>query len=107
MGAKGLVFKDELGEFFSYRAIQAVYGQAFKLTSVEYKGTHQLRHGGCRLVCNRTADLAVASQILGKQDAETVKVYAKRDKSALNEVARKEWELVTFANGGEDKISSL
>ena len=107
VGAKGLVFKDEQGEFFSYRAIQAVYGQAFKLAGVEFKGTHQLRHGGCRLVYNRTGDLAVASQILGNQDAETIKIYAKRDKSALNEVARKEWELVTFTNSGEDKISSL
>ena len=106
VGAKGLVFKDEHGEFFSYRTIQAIYGQAFKLAGVEFKGTHQLRHGGCRLVYNRTGDLAVASQILGNQDAETIKIYAKRDKSALNEVARKEWELVTSTIGGETKIST-
>jgi integrase len=101
LGCKGLVFQDEKGDFFSYRSIQAAYKQAFERAGVVYQGTHQLRHGGCRLVYNRTADLAVASQILGNLDAETIKVYAKRDKRALTDVAQKEWESVTFANVGE------
>ena len=101
LGCKGLVFQDEKGDFFAYRSIQAAYKQAFEHAGVVYKGTHQLRHGGCRLVYNRTADLAVAAQILGNLDAETIKVYAKRDKRALTEVAQKEWDAVTFANVGE------
>ena len=70
-----------------------------------------MRHGGCRLIYNRTGDLAVAGQILGNRDAETIAVYAKRDKSALNDVAQKEWatvewEVVTSASGGEAKTSN-
>jgi integrase len=110
IGAKGLVFRAESGSFFEYRCIQAIFAQAFKKAGVEYKGTHQMRHGGCRLIYNRTADLAVAGQILGNRDAETIAVYAKRDRSALNDVAQKEWDAVTCGGaqpgGGEAKTFS-
>jgi hypothetical protein len=42
-----------------------------------------LRHGGCRAIYNETGDVALAGMILGNEDSDTVKVYARRDKKAL------------------------
>jgi hypothetical protein len=38
-----------------------------------------------------TKGLAVAGMLLGNENSATVKVYAKRDKGALNAVALEEW----------------
>jgi len=51
--------------------------------------------------------MAVASQILGNEDPDTVKIYAKRDRRALTEVALKEWAAVRAAIGGETETSGL
>jgi integrase len=91
-GAKGLVFKDKRSQFLEYRQIQWRYGNAFAKAGVEYRGTHALRHGGCREVNNQTGDLAVAELLLGNQDSDTVKVYARRDSSALLKVAESAWQ---------------
>lgn len=74
-----------------YRSIQCAYMQAFRKAGVEYKGTHAFRHGGTRLFYNQTKGLAVAGMLLGNENSATVKVYAKRDKGALNAVALEEW----------------
>jgi len=91
-GAKGLVFKDKCSQFLEYRQIQWRYENAFAKAGVEYRGTHSLRHGGCREVYNQTGDLAVAGMLLGNQDSDTVKVYARRDPSALLRVAESAWQ---------------
>ena len=101
------MFQVGAGSFLSYRSVQETYRRAFEAAGIPYKGTHQLLHGGCRVVYNRTADVAVASQILGNEDPDTVKIYAKRDRKALTEVALKEWAAVTAATVAETETSSL
>jgi integrase len=91
-GAKGLAFKDKRSQFLEYRQIQWRYENAFAKAGVEYRGTHALRHGGCREVNNQTGDLAVAGMLLGNQDSDTVKVYARRVPSALLKVAESAWQ---------------
>ncbi len=91
VGAKGLVFKDKRNSFLEYRTIQWRYENAFAKAGVEYRGTHALRHGGCREVYNQTGDLAVAGMLLGNQDSDTVRVYARRDPAALVKVAETAW----------------
>ena len=95
LGAKGLVFKDQRQRFFEYRQIQWRYQNAFAKAGVEYHGTHALRHGGCREVYNQTGDLAVAGMLLGNQDSDTVRVYARRDPAALLRVAESAWQVVS------------
>lgn len=92
VGAKGLVFKDKRNSFLEYRTIQWRYENAFAKAGVEYRGTHALRHGGCREVYNQTGDLAVAGMLLGNQDSDTVRVYARRDPAALVKVAETAWQ---------------
>jgi integrase len=92
VGAKGLIFKNRSGTFFSYRQVQDLYERAFKKAGVEFTGTHSLRHGGCRAVYNETGDIALAGQILGNEDSDTVKVYARRDRSALKRLVGSHWE---------------
>jgi integrase len=72
--------------------IQNAYERAFARAGVPFNGTHSLRHGGCNLVYNQTGDMAVASQILGNEDPDTVKVYAKPDARALQDVSNRAWE---------------
>ena len=92
LGAKGLVFKDKYGGLLEYRHIQWRYEQAFRGLGIEYMGTHALRHGGCRDLFNSTGgDLAMAGHLLGNEDSETVKTYAKRDRSALFKVNEARW----------------
>lgn len=92
IGAKGLVFRDENGQVFSYQAIQRAYNRAFKRAGLPYSATHVMRHGGCRRVFNETKDLGVAAQILGNISLATVEVYAKRYKTALTELSQSHWE---------------
>lgn len=92
IGAKGLVFKKENGEFFTFRSIQWRYERAFKGAGLPFTGTHTLRHGGCRAIYNETGDVALAGMILGNEDSDTVKVYARRDKKALQKLAHVHWK---------------
>ncbi len=89
-GAKGLIFQLE-GTHLEYRAIQSAYDRAFKKADLPYRGTHVMRHGGCRRVYNEGGDLAVAQQLLGNSDLKSTLVYAKRSATALTEVAQKHW----------------
>lgn len=88
--AKGLVFTID-GTMLEYRSIHHAYRQAFKLAGLPYTATHIMRHGGTRRLYNERGDLAVAAQLLGNSDIETVMVYAKREKSALTEVSNRHW----------------
>jgi len=88
--ARGLVFKID-GDMLEYRSIHHAYTQAFKLAGLPYTATHIMRHGGTRRLYNERGDLAVAAQILGNSDIETVMVYAQREKSALTEVSNRHW----------------
>jgi integrase len=85
VGARGLVFSADNGKLLTYRMIQNRYSQAFRMAGVEFKGrgTHSLRHGGCRHVYNSSKDLALAGMLLGNEDHQTIKTYAKKDKDAL------------------------
>lgn len=89
-GAKGLIFQME-GSHLEYRAIQSAFDRAFNKANLPYRGTHVMRHGGCRRVYNEGGDLAVAQQLLGNSDLKSTLVYAKRSASALTEVAQKHW----------------
>jgi site-specific recombinase XerD len=80
------------GEPLKYRAIQAHYDRAFERAKLPYRGTHVMRHGGCRRVFNEVAELPIAQQLLGNSDLKTTLVYAKRHASALTKVAHKYWE---------------
>lgn len=91
-GATGFIFKNRNGTFFSYRQVQDLYERAFKKAGVVFTGTHSFRHGGCRAVYNETGDIALAGQILGNEDSDTVKVYARRDRSALKQLVGKHWK---------------
>jgi len=90
--AKSHVFKNDKGDFFSYRQIQYAYNKEFKKAGFKHSSTHVMRHGGCRLVFNETKDIGVAAQILGNVSISTVEVYAKRYKSALSDLAKKNWQ---------------
>lgn len=89
-GAHGLIFQIE-GKHLEYRAIQSAFDRSFKKANLPYRGTHVMRHGGCRRVYNEGGDLAVAQQLLGNSDLKSTLVYAKRSASALTEVAQKHW----------------
>lgn len=90
-GAKGLIFNCN-GKHLEYRAIQSAYDRAFKRVALPYRGTHIMRHGGCQRVYNQEGgDLAVAQQLLGNSDLKSTLVYAKRNASALTEVAQRHW----------------
>ena len=89
--AKGLVFQID-GTHLEYRAIQSAYDRTFRKVGLPFTGTHVMRHGGCRRVYNQVGDLAVAQQLLGNADLKSTLVYAKRDASALTEVAQKQWQ---------------
>jgi len=90
-GAQGLIFSIE-AQHLDYRSIQFQYDQAFKRAGLPYRGTHIMRHGGCRNLYNEVPDLAVAQQLLGNSSIQTTLVYAKRQASALTKVAEAKWE---------------
>jgi integrase len=89
--ARGLVFQIG-GEHLEYRAIQSAYDRAFRKAGLPFTGTHVMRHGGCRRIYNQGGDLAVAQQLLGNSDLKSTLVYAKRNASALTEVAKQHWD---------------
>ncbi len=92
-GLKGLVFRNEEGKFFSMRQVQYAYDTAFEKAGLPYRGTHIMRHGGASWVLNLSnGDLHVAQQLLGNLDIETVKIYAKRNKGALQQTFRATWD---------------
>jgi integrase len=91
LGAHGFVFKNSNGELLQYRTIQAKYERAFAKVGIPFRGTHALRHGGCRDLYNRTGDVALAGLLLGNQDNDTIRVYAKRDPAALFRFAEAAW----------------
>ena len=45
-----------------------------------------------REILTKGVDLAIAQQLLGNADLESTLVYAKRDKAALRNLVRKDWE---------------
>lgn len=95
---KGLIFKPDAFGPFTYRQIQKAYDTAFILADLPYRGTHVLRHGGCRRVYNATGgDLALAQQLLGNSDLESTLVYAQRDKGALKKHVKATWGEVKAA----------
>ena len=87
---KGLVFQMD-GRHIEYRLIQTWYDKSFKLAGLPYRGTHIMRHGGCRNLYNEVPDLAVAQQLLGNSSIKTTTIYAKRHKGALTQVAHAKW----------------
>ena len=87
------MFKNDCKTFFEYRSLQHAYTRAFNRCGLEYGGTHNFRHGGCQLIYDRTGgDQALAGQLLGNEDSDTVKIYARRSKTALKEAAQREWD---------------
>ena len=87
----GLIFHIN-GRLLEYREIQSAYERTVKARGLLYRGTHVMRHGGCRRVYNQGGDLAVAQQLLGNSDLKSTLVYAKRNANALTEVAQQYWE---------------
>jgi len=86
-------FLFELGcKHLEYRQIQHAYDIAFRRAGLPYRGTHVLRHGGCRNLYNESGDLSVAQQLLGDKSEEAARVYAQRKVSALTEVAEVHWQ---------------
>ncbi|HET9241012.1 MAG TPA: tyrosine-type recombinase/integrase [Oligoflexus sp.] len=95
-GKRGLVFHDESGAFFKYHVIKARYNLAFEKAGLPYTSTHVMRHGWTREVLDCThGDFAVAGQLLGNTDRESINTYAKRNKGALTLVAHQKWEECT------------
>ena len=92
VGARGLIFGVDAKMPLTYRQIQSAYDQAFHKAGLPYRGTHVLRHGGCRRVYNATGgDLALAQQLLGNSDLQSTLVYAQRDKGALKSLVADSW----------------
>jgi integrase len=90
---RGLLFPADTEEgFFTYRQIQKGYNSAFERAGLPYKSTHVMRHAGCQLAYNATGDLALAQQLLGNADLQSTLVYAKRDKTALRDFVKTQWE---------------
>jgi integrase len=93
VGARGIVFSTDGKTPLSYRKIQNAYDLAFRKAGLPYRGTHVLRHGGCRRVYNATGgDIALAQQLLGNSDLESTLVYAKRDRNALKTLVQSKWQ---------------
>ncbi len=90
-GKKGMVFSLN-GEPIAFSLIAGSYNRAFIKSGLPYRGTHVLRHGGCRRVYNEAGELPVAQQLLGNSDMKTTLIYAKRKASALTDVAHRHWE---------------
>jgi hypothetical protein len=77
---------------FEYHVIRDSYNTAFRKAGLPYSATHVMRHGWTREILDDTnGDFAVAGQLLGNTDRESINTYAKRNKSALTVVARRKW----------------
>jgi integrase len=94
VGAKGLVFHQGDGTFFTYRQIASAYDRGFKKAGLPYRSTHIMRHGGTQRAYNETGDLDLAGQLLGNTDPETVRVYAKRRQHQLSKHVSGHWDRV-------------
>ena len=109
-GATGLIFEIE-GKPSPYRMIQCHFDRAFKRAGLPYRGTHVMRHGGCRRVFNEVAELSIAQQLLGNSDMKTTLVYAKRQASALTKVVHGYWEkrdlLLASACNGQSEAKKV
>lgn len=90
--AEGYLFFDSIDNIPTYRKIQYTYDQGFKKAGLPYRGTHVMRHGGCRHLYNQYPDLALAKQHLGNSSIDATLVYAKRDQNALNDAVKKQWQ---------------
>jgi site-specific recombinase XerC len=90
-GKTGLLFHID-GKPIPYRIIQCHFNRSFKRAELPYRGTHVMRHGGCRRVFNEVAELPIAQQLLGNSDLKTTLVYAKRHAGALTKVVHGYWE---------------
>lgn len=104
-GATGMLFHLD-GKPIPYRTIQSHYDRSFRRAELPYRGTHVMRHGGCRRVFNEVGELSIAQQLLGNADLKTTLVYAKRHAGALTKVAQGYWErkTVLLANACEEKV---
>jgi integrase len=92
IGAKGPIFRTKDGGVFEYHVIRDAYNTAFRKAGLPYSATHVMRHGWTREILDDTnGDFAVAGQLLGNTDRESINTYAKRNKSALTVVARRKW----------------
>jgi len=89
--ASGLIFGID-GKPIPYRIIQSHFDRSFRRAELPYRGTHVMRHGGCRRVFNEVAELPIAQQLLGNADLKTTLVYAKRHAGALTKVVHGYWE---------------
>lgn len=90
---KGLVFKNNDGELFTYRQIQHAYDSAFKMAELPYSATHIMRHGGASYVYNKTnGDLSMVQSMTGNKDYKSALVYAHRNPLAIREFAKNDWE---------------
>ncbi len=85
------MFRNIAGGLLEYRTIQSRYERAFAKAGLKFRGTHALRHGGCREVYNKTGDVALAGLLLGNQDNDSIRVYARRDPVALFRFAEESW----------------
>lgn len=88
----GLVFHDGNHKPLSYRQVQYAYDKAFKKADLPYRGTHILRHGGCRRVYRKIRNLETARQLLGNTTIQNTVIYAEAKGEALMAAARKEWK---------------
>ncbi len=75
--ATGLVFQMD-GDPIPYKTIQWNFDRSFKAFGLPYRGTHVMRHGGCRRVFNHVGEIPIAQQLLGNSDLKTTLIYAKR-----------------------------
>jgi integrase len=97
--------EDPDGSLLAYRQLQHAYNEAFKAAGLPFRSTHILRHGGARLLYNRTrGDLEVAKQQLGNADLQSVLTYAKRSASAFTASSDEQWEIAEAAAGGGRKV---
>ena len=106
-GSTGLVFTTD-AEPIPYKTIQCHYDASFKKAGLPYRGTHVMRHGGCRRVFNEVGEIPIAQQLLGNVDMKTTLIYAKRHASALTKVAHQYWEKkpTLLASACEEKIEN-
>lgn len=90
----GLIFRNNHGSFFEYRSLQHAYTFAFKRAGLSYGETHNFRHGGCQDFFNRNGgNFALTGQLSGNEDTDTVRIYARRSKSALREAVARGWSV--------------
>jgi len=90
-GASGLIFELS-GKPIPFCIIQSHFNRSFKRAELPYRGTHVMRHGGCRRVFNEVGELSIAQQLLGNSDLKTTLVYAQRHAGALTDVVHGYWD---------------